>query len=173
MKTLKTIIAAFAILLVTTSAFADRQHDAAIGEKAPALVLANDSTTLALEQLKGQWVVLSFWSAADAHSRLASHSVFSLAGNNEPLSTAGGTPVTLLSVNLDRSEQLMREIMKIDGTESASMPVFHLDPADSATERICRSWAMTKGLRTFIINPEGEIEAVDPTEKRLRALIAA
>ena len=32
---------------------------------------------------------------------------------------------------------------------------------------------MTKGLRTFVINPKGEIEAVDPTEGSIRALLAA
>lgn len=171
MKNLKIIFAALALLMIATSAFTDKNMEAAIGQKAPALVLANDSTSVALDHFKGQWVILSFWSASDAHSRIASRSLLSMA--NDTTHTKGDADVTFISVNLDRSEQLMHEIMKIDGIDTDSSATFHLNPADDNTEQICRSWAMTKGLRTFVINPKGEIEAVDPTEGSLRALLAA
>ena len=171
MKNLKIIFAALALLMIATSAFTDKNMEAAIGQKAPALVLANDSTSVALDHFKGQWVILSVWSASDAHSRIASRSLLSMA--NDTTHTKGDADVTFISVNLDRSEQLMHEIMKIDGMDTDSSATFHLNPADDNTEQICRSWAMTKGLRTFVINPKGEIEAVGPTEGSLRALLAA
>ena len=78
MKKLKIIIAGFAILLMSASAFADKHLQAALGDEAPRLVIENDSTTLSLESLKGKWVILSFWSAGDAESRMYQNQVSTL-----------------------------------------------------------------------------------------------
>lgn len=176
MKTLKTIIAGLAVILFTTSAFTNSSAEAYLGEKAPALVLSDDSSAICLEQLKGSRVVLAFWSAADAHSRIALHeakAAVKRAHEKSGMSNTSKAPLRLISVNLDRSEPLMREIMKIDSLDTNITAVFHINPATPEAKMLMRNWAMAEGLRTFVIAPDGTIEAVDPTPDKLSALLCS
>lgn len=167
MKKLKTIIAGFAIVLMSASAFADKHQEAALGNEAPGLVVKNDSTTLSLESLKGKWVILSFWSASDAESRMNQGLVSALHRNAQPAGES--TQVEIVSVNFDRSEQLMKEIVRIDNLESEMQ--FHIaNPSEESSIR--KAFRMNEGLRTFIINPEGKLEVADPTEEDLKNLYA-
>ena len=63
MKKLSILIAGFAILLLTASSFADKRREASLGSQVPELVLTQNDSVMTLGDLKGKWVVLSFWSA--------------------------------------------------------------------------------------------------------------
>ena len=65
-------IALFIVLLFSVSANTERVYQAADGFKAPELTLtACDGSTVALSQLRGRYVLVSFWAAYDAESRIA------------------------------------------------------------------------------------------------------
>ena len=167
MKKLKIIIAGFAILLMSASAFADKHLQATIGEDAPGLLIKNDSTTLSLESLKGKWVILSFWSAADAESRMYQNRVAAISQACTLARTQ--KPIEVVSVNFDRSKQLMKEIINIDNLKSDMQ--FHIeDPSEIKSIR--KTFRMNEGLRTFVINPEGKLTIADPTEEELRKIFA-
>ncbi len=167
MKKLLLAIASFAVLLVTVSAFVDKRQEAAFGEKAPEMVLCGANDTVSLSGFEGSWVILSFWSAADARSRMAQNMATSfMRGNGIPANANG---IELVSVNFDRSERLMEEIVRLDNLDAESQ--FHVGNPDEA-EALRRAYRMQEGLRTFLINPAGELVAVDPTEADLRAIIA-
>ncbi len=87
-------------------------------------------------------------------------------GNGIPANANG---IELVSVNFDRSERLMEEIVRLDNLDAESQ--FHVGNPDEA-EALRRAYRMQEGLRTFLINPAGELVAVDPTEADLRAIIA-
>lgn len=166
MKKLKILIAGFALLLMTTSAFADKHQEVAIGNEIPELVVRNDSTEVSLPSLRGKWVILSFWSASDAESRLSQNRVTSFTRAMDETSQAG--QVELISVNFDRSAQLMREIIEIDRLDSEMQ--FHIENRDEiATLR--KTFRMDNALRTFVINPQGKLAIADPTEDDLRQLL--
>ncbi len=167
MKKLKIIIAGFAILLMSASAFADKHLQAALGDEAPRLVIENDSTTLSLESLKGKWVILSFWSAGDAESRMYQNQVSTLSQAYKH--TAAHQPIEIISVNFDRSKQLMEEIISIDHLDSDMQ--FHIENP-SEIKSIRKTFRMNEGLRTFVINPEGKLTIADPTEEELKKLFA-
>lgn len=168
MKKLKTLIGGFVILLLSASAFPVRNSEAAIGDEAPALVVANSAQRLSLDSLKGRWVLLSFWSAADGTSRMAQNSAASLVRNLKR-SHQTAPQVELVSVNFDRSERLMREIMALDNLDPAT--TYRLSSPEEATA-IRKAYRMKEGLRTFLLNPEGNIVAADPTPAQLSTLIS-
>lgn len=89
-----TIVALFAVLLITVSAYSGRVYEAADGYKAPALTLSNSDTTLSLADLKGRYVVLAFWASNDAASRVEAGELDAFAMN------ADEEQFCLVSVNM-------------------------------------------------------------------------
>lgn len=166
MKKLFALIAGFVMLLLSTSAFVDKRQEAVLGEKAPVLVVNRGDSAVSLESLEGNWVILSFWSAADAQSRFSQNEVAAYARSIADPVKAGG--LEIVSVNFDRSEKLMKEIVKLDDLDENSQ--FHIEDADEANA-LRKAYRMNEGLRTFVINPAGELVAADPTLADLHAII--
>lgn len=166
MKKLSILIAGFAIMLLSVSAFADKRREAAIGSQVPAVVLSGSDSTVSLESLKGKWVILSFWSAADAMSRMSQNEVSRFSKSLKDEGAAGN--IEFVSVNFDRSERLMQEIVKLDNLESDSQ--IHISDSSEEIE-LRNAFRMNEGLRTFIINPEGILVEADPSCESLRAIV--
>lgn len=168
MKKLAIFIASLVILLVTVSAFVDKRNEAVLGEKAPNLVLNNDNgDAVSLESLKGKWVILSFWSSADADSRLSQNQVASYLRQFQSERNSA-IDVEVVSVNFDRSQKLMDEIIRRDGLNDSLQ--FFIGDADWEVA-VRRAYSMREGLRTFVINPIGELVAADPEINDLRSII--
>lgn len=184
------LIAAFTILITSLSAAVDDRRMAAIGQEAPAVVVQRQGKLQALEAMRGKWVVLSFWASTDPASRMLQNRIASIVktesnsgasekGNDAEIEfrTPAGTynigsrtDVEVLSVNFDRSEPLMHEIVKLDNLlESSQSRVGSSQDID----RLCEAFTMDNGLRTFIINPKGEVVMADPDENTLRMLLAS
>lgn len=166
MKKLSILIAGLAIMLLSVSAFSDKRREAALGNQVPSLVLGESDSIVSLESLKGKWVILSFWSAADAFSRMSQNEVSRFSKSLQDDDSA--ERIEFVSVNLDRSKRLMQEIVKLDNLDSDSQ--FHIsDPSEEIELR--NAFRMNEGLRTFIINPEGVLVEADPTYESLRAIV--
>ncbi|MDY3857622.1 MAG: TlpA family protein disulfide reductase [Muribaculaceae bacterium] len=164
MKKTMLCIVSFALMLVSLSASVDKGRGAQFGKEAPTLVVERADSATSLQALKGKKVILSFWSAADAQSRIEQNRIASLtadaAGNHKDFE--------VLSVNFDRSERLMNEIVKIDNLDSSSQ--CHVGNADNAAA-IREAFSMKNSLRTFIIDEKGRIVCADPTEQQLLEVI--
>lgn len=166
MKKLSILIAGLAIMLLSVSAFSDKRREAALGNQVPSLVLGESDSIVSLESLKGKWVILSFWSAADAFSRMSQNEVSRFSKSLQDDDSA--ERIEFVSVNLDRSKRLMQEIVKLDNLDSDSQ--LHIsDPSEEIELR--NAFRMNEGLRTFIINPEGVLVEADPTYESLRAIV--
>lgn len=165
MKKTMLIIVSFVLTLLTMSAFVDVRRSARIGSEAPTLVLERADSSLALDGLRGKKVVLSFWSAADAQSRLDQNRLATAMRR-----AAEDSETVVVSVNLDRSEKLMKEIAAIDNLDESSQ--FHVGDA-TAESAIREVFEMADGLRTFIIDERGIIVKVDPSEKELAQALAS
>lgn len=186
------LIAAFAILFTSLSAAVDDRRTASFGKEAPAVVVERNGEPASLESLRGKWVVLSFWSTTDPVSRLAQNRIASIAkaaGDSTLLDgdkrndaeiefhtparvyhLGNHTKAEVLSVNLDRSEPLMNEIVKLDNLlESSQTRITSLQEI----KRLCQAFEMENGLRTFIIDPEGHVAMADPSDETLSLLLAS
>ena len=160
MKKFTLIIAAIVIALVATSSLSNPNAALEIGKQMPQTDIKAADDAMNLSTLHGKWVILSFWSAADAQSRIAASQSYKNAENLN-------ADINFISVNFDRSEALMNEIAQIDGIGGT---LLHITDTDSALQ-LRRKFSMNSGLRTFLIDPEGQLTAVDPSPEQIKRLV--
>lgn len=160
MKKAITAIAFFSILLILFTAAGMRTYDAVNGAQAPVFRVERPDTVVSLDAMKGDWVLLQFWSSADAPSRIAAREYEVLDTLLSAGNTATGVQFRRLSVNLDRSVRLFREIMRRDGLKEESQ--FFAD-GDRSRQLNDAYHLDTKGMNAYLIDPEGKIVAENPS----------
>lgn len=152
-KTLLTIVT-LVLLTLFTSAYYATPADSRVGYKAPALVLDSDNELSPLRQHRGESVLLTFWSSADADSRLDNMRYDRLSRD---------AAYVHVSVNLDRSASVFNSIVNIDSLNRLT----HYGTSAEMHDAIIQSWRLESGYHSFLIDREGVIVAVDPDEKTL------
>jgi hypothetical protein len=190
MKKTMILIAAFAILLTSISATVDERRVAAFGKEAPAVVAQRNGRVLTLDEMRGKWIVLSFWSSTDAMSLVTENRIAAIVKSSDKGTSNGATgndaeiefktpagvyslgknaKAEVLSVNVDSSERLMSEIIKIDNLLESSQ--VHVNSAEEIN-RLRDAFKMNNGLRSFVIDPDGNLVMADPDELTLQTLLA-
>ena len=160
------IIAIFAALIALFTAATDRAVDGAKGSKAPVFKIERADSLVQLDNLKGEWILLQFWSCADASSRLAAKEYSRL--SSALCDASGQERFRHLAVNFDRSSSLFREIVRRDGLNAKSQ--FHV--ADDAMRgNLAKSYHLDAGMKAFLINPDGKIVAVNPSAETIKEAI--
>ena len=157
------IIAIFAVILVSMSAHTERVYEAADGFNAPDLTVDNSHSALSLSDLKGKYVLVTFWASSNAQSRIsaARYDDFSKSLDEERF--------CLLSVNFDRSERLFREIVRRDNLSAKSQ--FYV--SGSNAETIFENYHLGNGFQSFLINPQGKIVATNPSNDTLKKIVCS
>ena len=135
------IIALFAVVLVSLSAHSGRVFEAAEGYKAPGLELEYHGKSLNLDDMKGRFVLVNFWSSLDAMSRISASDYDSFVGKADK-----EQQLSLISVNLDPSEALFREIIRRDGLSESSQ--WHVEGPQAG--RISDAYNLRHGLSSFL-----------------------
>lgn len=158
-------IVLFAVLILSLSAHTDRVYDAYVGMKAPVFAVADSTTSVSLENLRGRYVVVSFWSSTDAQSRLAAKSYDKLAGQIAKVPRSEER-LCFLSVNFDRSERLFREIMRRDNFTAKT----HFYVSGSTADALVSNYRLDSGYRSYLIDPTGKMVDVNPSPTRLREI---
>ena len=158
-KTLLTI-AVLGLLTLFTSAYYSAPADSRIGYKAPALVLGDSNNGLSpLQQHRGSNVLLTFWSSADAQSRLDNM-------RYDRLSRDAGERYTHVSVNMDRSISVFNNVIALDNLDRSAQFFSSLETQDE----IIKNWRLEESYHTFLLDASGMIIAIDPDEKTLAQL---
>ena len=157
-KTLLTI-ATLALLTLFTSAYYSAPADSRIGYRAPSLVLGNSNGLSPLQQHRGENVLLTFWTSADAQSRLDNM-------RYDRLSRQDNSGYVHVSVNLDRSAGVFNSIVKLDDLNRSAQFGTSLDAQDA----IIKSWRLNEGYHSFLIDGQGRIVAIDPDAKTLASV---
>lgn len=163
MKRTMCFIAIFAVLMVSIAAHTERVYEAADGFSAPDLTLANNDTVLSLTDLKGKYVLVSFWSSSHAQSRIAT------ADYNDFSLSQGTERFCFLSVNFDCSERLFREIVRRDNLNAKSQ--FFV--SGKAAETIKSNYRLANGFQSFLIDPQGKIVATNPSTDTLKKIVCS
>lgn len=146
MKKILTLVALIGMLMASMSAMDPKPEVARVGYQAPNFILHTGSDSeISLQQYRGKAVILTLWSSADAESRLA---------NQRDQAEAKRRGIAHLSVNLDRSEKLCRQISSIDNVRSVFCP-------DRDREQIAKQWGIdlneSTGLSSWLIGADGTI----------------
>ncbi len=153
-------IAIVGLLTLFTSAYYSAPDDSRIGYKAPALVLGDDNNGMRpLQQHRGENVLVSFWTSADAQSRIDNL-------RYDRLSKCDGAQFVLVSVNLDRSHSVFNSIVVVDNLDRST----HFATTHDAQQRIISNWRLDEGYHSFLLDKQGKILAIDPDEAALASV---
>ena len=150
-------IATLAILLVFTSAYYTTPADGRVGFQAPSLTADTETGTMSLSQLRGSYVVVTFWSSAQPESRI---------DNMQQARIARLNGMKHVSVNMDESEAMYRQLIAVDQLHSQWQ--WHCDSA--AQDKLRRTWRQGSEYCSFLVDPEGRIIQKDPTPQDLAQL---
>lgn len=166
MKKAMSVIALFAVLLLTVSARTERIFMATEGYRAPELTVASaDSTAdVSLDRLRGKYVLLNFWASTDAQSRIQAKDYDLIASGIDT------EHFRHVAVNTDDNTALFREIIRRDGLKADAQ---HSISDAVNPGRLTDDWHLQSGLRAFLIDPAGYIVAVNPTHDTIKKLLGA
>lgn len=162
MRKVLSVIGVFILLLSFTSAYNAQKIDSKINSFAPNILISDNDSSFTLSKLRGKFVLLSFWSSTDAESRIRNIMSYktSVDMNNKNLVFA--------SVNYDSNKSLFDEIIKIDNVDKSSQ-FFDKDGINSETYK---QFHLEDGFKSYLINREGKIVAVNPSMDNLTKLLS-
>ncbi len=166
MKKAVITVVLFSMLLSIFTASTLLAVDGSKGSTAPVFKFENNDTTLSLDKMRGEWILLQFWASSDAKSRLDMKRYTAI--NTTLTSDADNAKLSLIGVNLDNNEMLFREIVQRDGLASNTQFYAEKNRAD----RLKSAYHLDRdGYGVFLINPEGKIVAKNPSKQQIQSLI--
>lgn len=151
MKT-KSIIFSFVIAAFLSSSIPSGSHSLEIGAEAPQITLSTSSAD-SVGQTNGKEIIVNFWSASDAMSRLANRRI-SMAASSDKSSDK-----EYISICIDSDKTLAKEIARIDGISDDVKSLF----SDDVTSDVLSDYQTDKGCRTFVIDRYGNLKAIAET----------
>ncbi|MBS7373175.1 MAG: redoxin domain-containing protein [bacterium] len=146
------------LLFIMASAGSGNYYGTQVGDQAANFEVANAAHQLQLQALRGKYVVVTFWSSADADSRMANIRYDRAAATNARLEH--------VALNYDENQSLWSEICKLDGVNIASQ--FFARNENGA--KLFKAWKQNEGFSSFLISPTGEIMAMNPSAQMLNQL---
>lgn len=150
------LIAVFLLSLLSVSAHVERVFKASDGYRAPLFTVGNAKGSIGLSELEGDYVLVNFWSSADAPSRMAAFDYDRYFSTSE-------SKIRFLSVNLDQSPELFRAVVEADSLDASHQ--YHA--TGSSAEELIRDYHLRGNLTSFLVDPQGRIVATDPTVETL------
>lgn len=148
--------AAITLFILFATSGGKNPAESKVGNLAPNMALVNSDTAMTLQQLRGRYVVITFWNSSQPQTRIANM-------RHDRLAQSG--QFTHVAINTDRSERVFDELCRIDGLDTSLE--FHID----ARQPLLREWKQDdEHLDTFVISPDGTILSVNPVDETLLAL---
>jgi len=130
-----------------------------IGDNAPQFSLVNESKSIDLKKLNGNFVLISFWASYDAESRVKNAMLNNAASKMNNLQ--------IVSVSFDEYRSIFDETINND----------QLDKADCFIElkgnssNLFKSYELNKGFTNYLLDKNGNIVAKNIDSKQLFSLI--
>ncbi len=159
MKNVKWIFVVFVFCSLTS--FVDRNvatRGLNVGEVAPSFTIGtcDGQEAFSLSDLKGDYVLLSFWAGYDAQSRVSNallHNGIHRMGYN----------VKMVSVSFDAYASVFQETVRMDGLSSSDCYVDTLGKASA----VYRAYNLKRGFKNYLLGPDGVIVATNVTAEQL------
>lgn len=117
---------------------------------------------LSMSDLKGKYVLVNFWDSHNAVSRIAAGEYDRFFRDNRHHN------IRLLSVNTDDNPKLFDEIVRHDGLDSLTQ--FHI--RNVKTRGLSPGYHPEGGYSSYLIDPSGNIVAVNPSVQTLKKIIS-
>lgn len=130
-----------------------------IGDKAPEFKICGEKQLVDLKDLKGKYVLLSFWASYDANSRMKnatlSHAISKI--NN----------VEMVSVSFDSYKSIFNEAIKKDRISTSNCFV----ELNGENSEIYQTYRLHKGFKNYLLDENGVIIAKDIHVKELSSYL--
>lgn len=124
------------------------------------IVKSDSGTFIKLSDLKGRKVLVNFWAAYDARSRRDNILMSNLVEKEN-------YPVKMISLSLDQSESVFERTILSDKIDKKNQ--FRID--NQAQVSVLKTYRMEKEFKSYLINENGKIIAINPTSERLDQLL--
>lgn len=163
MKNFLITLGCFIVMLLIATSHSQKKNSTYVGQLAPDFTLYDDSDTIALSDYRGEHLLLSFWSSANAASRINNKLYDNIIAENTH------KPISMLSINYDRSQSLFREIFKRDFLTSGN----HIYDKNGRYSAIFNDYNLKKGYKSMLIDSLGRVVAINPGTERLQEILDA
>lgn len=163
MKKTMFIIVAFAVFLISVSAYSGKVFEASEGYVAPYFAVEKGDTVVSIDDMKGKYLLLTFWASSDAKSRLACRTYTFFARNNE-----SEEQFCHMAINFDKSQKLFAEIVRRDKLNAKSQ--FYVGGSDAS--KIVEDYYLENGFNSYLVNPQGRIIAKNPSTQFLTQILS-
>lgn len=154
-------IALFLLAMFITSGYNRDNAGLDVGDFAPALSATAGEKSISSESLLGRYLLLTFWSSADAQSRIMANV------NDEWAKAHVETKFMSVGVNFDEEPALFEEIARRDNLDLQSQINVQGDEA----RKIIKDFCLNIGYGAMLIGPDGRIIAVNPSTDDLYEII--
>lgn len=145
--------------IVFLTAYSPNPIDDNLGYMAPNFDIENDSKKMELQQLKGQYVLLSFWESTDAKSRIANLQY--------DRAVRDLSDVEYVAINFDASYGVYQEILKNDGLDVTTQ--FY--DCNGRESKLYSRYSLSQGMKTVLLDKSGKVVAENPNPHELNRIM--
>lgn len=160
-KTLSVIALLAIAFLLFPSAYNAQEINTKVGTFAPNFSITDNDSTFELSKTRGNYVLINFWTSADADSRIRNIMY------GHMIDTADSNELRFASINFDRSQKLYDEIVKMDKLDKQSQ--FY--NKDGINSEVYKQFHLEDGFNSFLLDKNGKILAVNPDMQQLTDLM--
>ena len=130
-----------------------------IGDKAPEFKICGDKQLVNLKDLRGKYVLLSFWASYDADSRMKNVTLNHVVGKTDN--------VEMVSVSFDDYKSIFNETIKKDRITTSNCFV----ELSGNRSDIYKTYRLHKGFKNYLLDENGVIIAKDIEASELLSYI--
>lgn len=130
-----------------------------IGDKAPDFTICGEKQLVELNDLKGKYVLLSFWASYDAQSRTQNAIL------NHVISKTKN--IEMVSVSFDDYKSIFNETIKKDQIDTPNCFV----ETEGENSELFKTYRLNKGFKNYLLDENGVIIAKNITAKDISSYL--
>ena len=130
-----------------------------IGDRAPEFKICSERQLVDLKDLRGKYVLISFWASYDAPSRMQNATLSHVASKNDK--------VEMVSVSFDDYKSIFNEPIKKDKITTPNCFV----ETEGEQSELYQTYRLHKGFKNYLLDENGIIIAKDINAKQLAAYL--
>jgi peroxiredoxin len=130
-----------------------------IGDRAPEFKICSERQLVDLKDLRGKYVLISFWASYDAPSRMQNATLSHVASKNDK--------VEMVSVSFDDYKSMFNETIKKDKITTPNCFV----ETEGEQSELYQTYRLHKGFKNYLLDENGIIIAKDINAKQLAAYL--
>ena len=161
---IKNVSRVFVVLMISFISFSFVGKDTpteglTIGDKAPEFKICGEKQLVNLKDLRGKYVLLSFWASYDADSRMKNVTLNHVVGKTDN--------VEMVSVSFDDYKSIFNETIKQD---RITTPNCFVELSGNRSD-IYKTYRLHKGFKNYLLDENGVIIAKDIEASELLSYI--